>query len=141
MEPARRIPADRPPRRWGRPQAALDGRQVEEFTLTATQTILGVAIILALRFHWAPALGLAALFGLQFFVTDTSGRYILSAVQAILAIVFLILHRKGILPTLAAPFRRPQADPDEVEPAEAAEPQRESIVGIADETDPAKARA
>lgn len=119
----------------------LDGRQVEEFTLTATQTILGVAIILALRFHWAPALGLAALFGLQFFVTDTSGRYILSAVQAILAIVFLILHRKDILPTLAAPFRRPQADPDEVEPAEAAERQRESIVGIADETDPAKARA
>ena len=119
----------------------LDGRQVEEFTLTATQTILGVAIILALRFHWAPALGLAALFGLQFFVTDTSGRYILSAVQAILAIVFLILHRKDILPTLAAPFRRPQADPDEVGPAEAAEPQRESIVGIADETDPAKARA
>lgn len=119
----------------------LDGRQIEEFTLTATQTILGVAIILALRFHWAPALGLAALFGLQFFVTDTSGRYILSAVQAILAIVFLILHRKDILPTLAAPFRRPQADPDEVEPAEAAEPQRESIVGIADETDPAKARA
>ena len=34
----------------------LDGRQIEEFTLTATQTILGVAIILALRFHWAPAL-------------------------------------------------------------------------------------
>lgn len=125
----------------GGPGLPLDGRQIEEFTLTATQTILGVAIILALRFHWAPALGLAALFGLQFFVTDTSGRYILSAVQAILAIVFLFLHRKDILPTLAAPFRRPQADPDEVEPAEAAEPQRESIVGIADETDPAKARA
>jgi DNA-binding transcriptional ArsR family regulator len=86
----------------------LDGRQIEEFTLTATQTILGVAIILALRFHWAPALGLAALFGLQFFVTDTSGRYILSAIQAVLAIVFLILHRRDILPTLAAPFRRPQ---------------------------------
>ncbi|WP_152346182.1 sodium:proton exchanger [Brevibacterium sp. CFH 10365] len=85
----------------------LGGRQIEEFTLTATQTVLGVAIILALRFHWTPALGLAGLFGLQFFVTDTSGRYVLSAIQAGLAIVFLILHRGDILPTLAAPFRRP----------------------------------
>ena len=38
---------------------ALDARQIEEFTLTATQTLLGVAIILALRFHWWPAIGLA----------------------------------------------------------------------------------
>ena len=105
----------------------LDGRQIEEFTLTATQTILGVAIILALRFHWAPALGLAALFGLQFFVTDTSGRCILSAIQAVLAIVFLILHRADILPTLAAPFRRPQADFGGSDITEAAEPNRESI--------------
>lgn len=98
----------------------LDGRQIEEFTLTATQTILGVAIILALRFHWAPALGLAALFGVQFFVTDTSGRYVLSATQAGLAIVFLILHRRDILPTLAAPFRRSDPDTDDPQPAEAA---------------------
>ncbi|WP_413332648.1 sodium:proton exchanger [Brevibacterium sp. GP-SGM9] len=86
----------------------LDGRQIEEFTLTATQTILGVAIILALRFHWVPALGLAALFGLQFFITDTTGRYVLSAIQAGLAIVFLIIHRRDIVPTLRAPFRRPE---------------------------------
>ena len=105
----------------------LDGRQIEEFTLTATQTILGVAIILALRFHWAPALGMAALFGLQYFVTDTSGRCILSAIQAVLAIVFLILHRADILPTLAAPFRRPQADFGGSDITEAAEPNRESI--------------
>lgn len=38
----------------------LDGRQVEEFVLTATQTLLGVAIIIALRFHWWSALGLAS---------------------------------------------------------------------------------
>lgn len=110
----------------------LDGRQIEEFTLTATQTILGVAIILALRFHWAPALGLAALFGLQFFVTDTSGRYILSAIQAGLALVFLILHRGDILPTLAAPFRRPPQegpeDPVSGDLAEAAPTDHESDV-------------
>ena len=127
----------------------LDGRQIEEFTLTATQTILGVAIILALRFHWAPALGLAALFGLQFFVTDTSGRYILSAIQAVLAIVFLILHRGDILPTLAAPFRRPPResadetvdDSERHTPAEAAEPKRESIVGTAPDPKSAGTRA
>ncbi|SDR89250.1 cation:H+ antiporter [Brevibacterium siliguriense] len=119
----------------------LDGRQIEEFTLTATQTILGVAIILALRFHWAPALGLAALFGLQFFVTDTFGRYILSAIQAVLAVVFLILHRKDILPTLAAPFRRPQTNSDEQDPAEAAEPDRESTVMMSSDPNSAGTRA
>lgn len=93
----------------------LDGRQIEEFTLTATQTILGVAIILALRFHWVPALGLAALFGLQFFITDRTGRYVLSAIQAGLAIVFLIIHRRDIVPTLRAPFRRPEQAVAEVE--------------------------
>jgi cation:H+ antiporter len=95
----------------------LDARQVEEFTLTATQTLLGVAIIVSLRFHWWSALGLAALFAVQFVVTDTTGRYVLSAVQAVLAIVFLIVHRRGILPALAAPFRRapartPARDPE-----------------------------
>ncbi|WP_166968572.1 sodium:proton exchanger [Brevibacterium atlanticum] len=119
----------------------LDGRQIEEFTLTATQTILGVAIILALRFHWAPALGLAALFGLQFFVTDTSGRYILSAIQAVLAIIFLILHRSEILPTLAAPFRRPQVETEDTEPAEATEPRHESTVGLSSDPNAAGTRA
>lgn len=84
----------------------MDGRQVEEFVLTATQTLLGVAIIIALRFHWWSALGVAALFGLQFVITDTAGRYVLSAIQAVIALGFLIAHRRDILPTLAAPFRR-----------------------------------
>lgn len=111
----------------------LDPRQVEEFTLTATQTILGVAIILALRFHWAPALGLAGLFELQFFVTDTSGRFVLSAIQAGLAIVFLVLHRRHILPTLAAPFRRSGH--------ESSDETRGDALAEAAPTDRAKARA
>lgn len=84
----------------------LDARQIEEFTLTATQTLLGVAIIIALRFHWWSAIGLAALFAVQFVVTDTTGRYVLSAIQAALAVVLLVMHRRDILPTLSAPFRR-----------------------------------
>ena len=89
----------------------LDARQVEEFVLTATQTLLGVAIIIALRFHWWSALGLAALFAVQFFVTDTGGRYVLSALQAVLAVGFLAARRREILPTLAAPFRRQSGAP------------------------------
>lgn len=91
----------------------LDARQIEEFVLTATQTLLGVAIIIALRFHWWSALGLAGLFAVQFVVTDTSGRYVLSVVQAVLAVGFLVAHRQHILPTLAAPFRRSWPAPEE----------------------------
>lgn len=86
---------------------ALDARQVEEFVLTATQTLLGVAIIVALRFHAWSAIALAGLFAVQFFVTDTSGRYVLSIIQAVAAIVVLVINRRHILATLAAPFRRP----------------------------------
>lgn len=85
---------------------ALDARQVEEFVLTATQTVMGVAIILALRFHWAWALSLFAIFAAQFAVTDTTGRYWLSALQLAVALVLLVVHRHSILPTLAAPFTR-----------------------------------
>ncbi|MBL3700739.1 sodium:proton exchanger [Leucobacter luti] len=88
---------------------ALDARQIEEFTLTATQTLLGVAMILALRFSWSSAIGLAALFAVQFVVTDTSGRYVLSAIQAALAIAFIVAHRRELRATLSAPFRRTQA--------------------------------
>lgn len=101
----------------GSASLALDARQVEEFVLTATQTLLGVAIILALRFHLTAAIGLAALFAVQFFVTDTSGRYVLSAIHTVLAIGFLISHRHDILPTLSAPFRRALPARREPEPA------------------------
>ncbi|WZH37967.1 MAG: sodium:proton exchanger [Microbacterium enclense] len=88
----------------------LDARQIEEFVLTGTQTLMGVAVIIALRFHWRSAVALAAIFAVQFFVTDTAGRYVLSAVQVVIAVTLLIVHRREILPTLAAPFRRRAAD-------------------------------
>ncbi|MGV3712469.1 sodium:proton exchanger [Pseudolysinimonas sp.] len=94
----------------------LDARQIEEFFLTATQTVLGVAILLGLRFHRWSALALAALFAVQFAVTDTTGRWILSGVHLVLGIGFLVSYRREILPTLIAPFRRitairPEPDP------------------------------
>jgi cation:H+ antiporter len=93
----------------------LDARQVEEFVLTATMTLFGVAIILGLRFHWWSALGLFAVFALQFMITDTTGRYVLGAIQAGIGIAAILVHRREILPTLRAPFQRPA--PETVEQA------------------------
>ncbi|MFX4295318.1 sodium:proton exchanger [Streptomyces bohaiensis] len=104
----------------GSTELPLDSRQVEEFVLTATQTLLGVAIILSLRFHWRWAAALAALFAVQFAVTSTDGRYVLSAVQACLALVALWINRSHLTATLTAPFRRPGP----AAPAVSAPPQR-----------------
>lgn len=84
----------------------LDARQVEEVLLTATQTVLGVAILLSLRFpRWA-AFALLGLFAVQFAIPGTTGRLVLSGVYLAIAVLPLIRHRHHILPTLAAPFRR-----------------------------------
>ncbi|HEY2060317.1 MAG TPA: sodium:proton exchanger [Amycolatopsis sp.] len=90
----------------------LDARQVEEFLLTATQTLLGVTALLALRFpRWA-AWTLLGLFAAQFALPGQTARYVLCAIYAAIALAALIRNRRHILPTLAAPFRRaPEHDP------------------------------
>ncbi|GGM89169.1 sodium:proton exchanger [Dactylosporangium sucinum] len=90
----------------GGPALALDGRQVEEFLLTATQTLLGVAALLALRFPRWLAVTLLALFALQFVFPGQEARYVLSAVYTALAAGALIRNRRHIVSTLSAPFRR-----------------------------------
>lgn len=92
---------------------ALDPRQVEEFVLTASQTVLGVAIIIGLRFHRWSALAVVALFAVQFAVTDSTGRYILSIIHIVIAVALLVIHRRDIVPTLSAPFRRSEPEPVE----------------------------
>ncbi|GAA1034353.1 sodium/hydrogen exchanger [Amycolatopsis albidoflavus] len=83
----------------------LDGRQIEEFLLTAVQTLLGVAALLALRFpRWA-AWTLLGLFAAQFALPGQAARYVLCGVYAALALAALIRNRRHVLPTLAAPFR------------------------------------
>jgi hypothetical protein len=83
----------------------LDGRQIEEMLLTAAQTMMGVAVLLALRFpRWA-AWALLALFLVQFALTDTTGRLVLAGVYLVLATAALVWHRQTIIPTLLAPFR------------------------------------
>ena len=55
----------------------LDGRQVEEFGLTASQALLGVAALLTLRFPRWLAFTLLGLFAVQYAVPGQSGRYLL----------------------------------------------------------------
>ncbi|BDB40015.1 MULTISPECIES: sodium:proton exchanger [Mycobacterium] len=92
----------------------LDGRQVEEMLLTATQTMMGVALILALRFHRYTAWTLLALFVVQFPITSTEGRLVLSGVYAAVAVVALVVNRHHILPTLRAPFVRAEESAEPV---------------------------
>ena len=92
----------------------LDGRQVEEVLLTATQTMMGVALILSLRFHRATAWLLLALFVVQFPITSTTGRLVLCGVYGALTVVGLIINRRHIVATLRAPFRADDRDGDGV---------------------------
>lgn len=90
----------------------LDGRQVEEFLLTATQTLLGLAVLLSLRFpRWA-AWTLLGLFAVQFAVPGQTGRYVLSGIYLVLAIVAFARNRRELLPTLTSPFRRTEKPAD-----------------------------
>ncbi len=82
----------------------LDSRQVEEVLLTATQTMMGVALILALRFHRATAWALLGLFVVQFPIASTQGRLMLCGVYAAVAIVGLIVNRRYLPATVRAPF-------------------------------------
>ncbi len=92
----------------------LDPRQVEEFLLTATQTLLGVAVLLTLRFPRWLAFTLLGLFAVQYAVPGQAGRYILVAIYAAIALVALARNRRFIWPALVAPFR---AQPSPAAPA------------------------
>ncbi|WP_343601933.1 sodium:proton exchanger [Mycobacterium sp.] len=82
----------------------LDGRQVEEVLLTAVQTLMGVAMVLGLRFGRGAAWMLLTLFAVQFGITSTDGRLLLCAVYAVVTVVALGYNRSRLGPTLLAPF-------------------------------------
>jgi cation:H+ antiporter len=85
----------------------LDGRQVEEFLLTAGQTLLGVAALLTLRFPRWLAFTLLGLFAVQYALPGQGARYLLCAIYGGIALVALIRNRRYVLPALTAPFRSP----------------------------------
>ncbi len=82
----------------------LDSRQIEEVLLTATQTLMGLALILALRFSRASAWALLALFIVQFPLASTQGRLVLCGVYTVVAIAGLIINRGHLPATVRAPF-------------------------------------
>src|SRR5271170_678966 len=88
----------------GGPSMQLDGRQIEEIVLTATQTLMGVALLLGLRFQRWAAWALLGLFIVQFPITSTEGRLFLSAAYSAIAVVALVRNRRQLPATLAAPF-------------------------------------
>jgi cation:H+ antiporter len=88
----------------GGPALQLDARQVDEVLLTATQTLMGAALILALRFHRYAAWALLGLFVVQFPFNSTEDRLVLSSVYATLAIAGFIINRRHLVTTLTAPF-------------------------------------
>lgn len=91
----------------------LDGRQIEEVLLTATQTMMGVALVLSLRFHRATAWLLLALFVVQFPITSTTGRLVLCGIYGALTVVGLLINRRHVAATLRAPFASSDDDAGE----------------------------
>jgi cation:H+ antiporter len=83
---------------------ALDARQMEEVLMTATQTLMGVALILALRFHRGTGWALLVLFIVQFPIASTHGRLLLCGIYAAVALAGLIINRRHLAATVAAPF-------------------------------------
>ena len=67
----------------------FDSRQAEEVFLTAGQSLFAVAIFVSLTMVWWEAILLAALFGTQFFFTDTTIRTAYGAGYCVLALIVL----------------------------------------------------
>ncbi len=82
----------------------LDGRQLEEIVLTGAQTLMGVTLLLGLRFQRWTAWALLGLFVVQFPLTSTEGRLLLSGVYAAIAVLALVRYRRELPATLSAPF-------------------------------------
>jgi cation:H+ antiporter len=80
----------------------LDARQVEEFVLTASQTVLGFAVLANLSFSAIEALALLCLFALQFAFPGQHIRLAISGLYIVLAIILLVRHRASHVPILRA---------------------------------------
>jgi cation:H+ antiporter len=86
----------------------VDARQIEEFTLTSAQTVLGVALLIGLRFGFRASALLFTMFAITFVFPQTEVRIWLAYIYFAIAAVILIRQRRFILPTLKAPFQIPR---------------------------------
>jgi cation:H+ antiporter len=83
----------------------LDPRQVEEFVLTAAQTLMGVGLLLGLRLGFRAASALFVLFVSTFIFTGTEARWFIAGIYMAIAIGLFIGQRRHLGPTLKTPFR------------------------------------
>jgi cation:H+ antiporter len=84
----------------------VDGRGAEELWLTTAQTLLGVAILLTLRWGLASSMLMLSLF-LVSVIPDPTFRTILGVVHLAIALGYFWVNRAQLVPTLKAPFNRP----------------------------------
>ena len=87
----------------------LDARQTEEFILTAAQTLLGLAVLIDLRFQVWEAVALFLLFAVQFPFPQPAVRLALAAGYGVIALVILARRRGEIAPTARAFLFQPAA--------------------------------
>jgi cation:H+ antiporter len=80
---------------------SLDGRQAEEFLLTAAQTVLGLAILMNLEFNLKEAGMLFGLFAVQFFFPQTEVRLGFAALYLVVAAVLVWRGRDHVRQILA----------------------------------------
>jgi cation:H+ antiporter len=85
----------------------VDSRGAEELWLTTAQTLLGVAILLTLRWGITPSILMLGLFLVSVY-PDEYFRNILGVIHIVLAGVYFYVNRKLIMPTLRAPFSKPK---------------------------------
>jgi cation:H+ antiporter len=85
----------------------VSGRSAEELWLTTAQTLLGVAILLTLRWGLGSSFLMLGLF-LVSIVPDETFRNVLGAVHLLIALVYFYINRAKIIPTLKAPFSKPK---------------------------------
>jgi cation:H+ antiporter len=78
----------------------LDHRQVEEILLTATQTLMGIALVLSLRVGRRSAWLLLVLFAVQFPISGQQGRLVLAAVYSAIALAVLVPRRRELAATV-----------------------------------------
>jgi cation:H+ antiporter len=78
----------------------LDARQVEEMALTASQALLGFAVLCNLELRRWEAIALLLLFLIQFALPGQALRLVLSAAYLVLSLTVLIIHRSS-LPAIA----------------------------------------
>jgi len=80
---------------------SLDGRQAEEFLLTAAQTVLGLAILMNLELSLKEAGLLFGLFAVQFLSPQTEVRLGFAALYLLVAAVFMWRQRADLRQVLA----------------------------------------